>query len=168
MIPEAKEIWEFCLSNQITLTAEHLLGTLNTRADKSSRETKNASIEWILNKLMFQKLIQALEPEDVELFLFRLCHQIPKYKRWKPDSQAQMVDSFQINWTHLSVYPFPNFAFIKRVLVKAMRDKCILIIITLVWPSQLHYTQLFTMSIQAPILWQTQTKSNTHCVRIKH
>ena len=26
MIQEAKEIWEFCLTNQITLTAEYLLG----------------------------------------------------------------------------------------------------------------------------------------------
>ena len=31
MIQEAKEIWEFCLANQVTLTAEYLLGTLNTR-----------------------------------------------------------------------------------------------------------------------------------------
>ena len=37
MIQEAKDIWEFCLSNQIKLTAEYLLGTLNTRADRYSR-----------------------------------------------------------------------------------------------------------------------------------
>ena len=49
-----------------------------------------------------------------------------------------MVDAFQINWTHLNVYLFPNFALIKRVLTKAMREKCTLIIITPVWASQLH------------------------------
>ena len=37
MIQEAKDIWEFCLSNHITLTAEYLLGILNTRADRYSR-----------------------------------------------------------------------------------------------------------------------------------
>ena len=37
MIQEAKDIWEFCLSNQIKLIAEYLLGTLNTRADRYSR-----------------------------------------------------------------------------------------------------------------------------------
>ena len=41
-----------------------------------------------------------------------------------------MVDAFQINWTHPKVYTFLTFAFIKRVLAKAMRDKCTLIIIT--------------------------------------
>ena len=37
MIQEARKIWEFCLSNHITLTAEYLLGTLDTRADRYSR-----------------------------------------------------------------------------------------------------------------------------------
>ena len=33
MSQEAKEIWQFCLANQITVTAEYLPGTLKTRAD---------------------------------------------------------------------------------------------------------------------------------------
>ena len=41
IIQEAKEIWELFLANQITLTAEYLPGTLNTRANKASREMKN-------------------------------------------------------------------------------------------------------------------------------
>ena len=36
MIQEAKEIWEFYLANQITLTAKYLPGTLSTRKDKAS------------------------------------------------------------------------------------------------------------------------------------
>ena len=88
MIQEAKEIWEFCSANQITLTAEYLTGTLNTRADKASREMKNWSSEWILNKPIFQKMKQTLGPVDVDLFATRLCHQIPKYISWQPDPHA--------------------------------------------------------------------------------
>ena len=40
MIQEAKEIWEFGLANQTTLTAQYLSATLNTTADKASREIK--------------------------------------------------------------------------------------------------------------------------------
>ena len=94
MIQEAKEIWEFCLANQITLTAEYLAGT--------SREMKNSSSKWILNKLIFQKLIQALGP----MFAPRLCHEISKYISWQRDSQAWMVDEFQIHWIHLKAYAF--------------------------------------------------------------
>ena len=46
-IQKAREIWEFSLANQITLTAEYLLGTLNTRADKASGKMKNSSSKWI-------------------------------------------------------------------------------------------------------------------------
>ena len=123
LIQEAKEIWKFCLANQITLTAEYLPGTLNTSADKASREMKNSSSEWILNKPMLQKLIQAFGPLDVDLFAFSHA------------TRSQM-DVFQINWTYLKACPFPLFALIGRVLAKAMRGKCTLIIITPVWPSQ--------------------------------
>ena len=34
--------------------------TLNTTADKASREIKNLSSKWILNKPIFQKLIQTI------------------------------------------------------------------------------------------------------------
>ena len=34
MIKEAKKTWAFCLANQITLNAEYLPGTLNTRAER--------------------------------------------------------------------------------------------------------------------------------------
>ena len=123
MIQEAKETLEFCLANQITLIAEYLPGTLNTRADKVSSEMKSPSSEWILNKPIVQKLIQALGPVDVDLLASRLCHQIPKYISSEPDPYAWMVDAFQINWTHLKAYAFPLFALIGRVLAKAMRDK---------------------------------------------
>ena len=72
--------WEFCLAIQIIVTAEYLPGTLNTRADKVSREMKNLSSKWILNKPIIQK--NALRPVDEDLLASRLCYQIPKYIRW--------------------------------------------------------------------------------------
>ena len=74
MIQEEKEIWEFCLANQIRLTAEYLPGTLNTMAGKASREMKNSSSEWTLNKPIFQKLIPTLGPVDMDMLASRLCH----------------------------------------------------------------------------------------------
>ena len=50
--------------------------------------------EWILNKPIFKKLIQALGPVDMDLFASRLFHQIPKYVSWQPNPHAWMVDAF--------------------------------------------------------------------------
>ena len=44
-----KEIWEFGLANQITLTAQYLPATINTRADKASREMENSSSQYFRN-----------------------------------------------------------------------------------------------------------------------
>ena len=67
---------------------------------------------------------------DVDLFVSRFCHQIPKYMTWQPHPHACMIDPFQINWAHLKVYALQPFAIIGRVLAKAMTGKCTLIIIT--------------------------------------
>ena len=173
MIQEAKEIWEFCLANQVTLTAEYLLGTLNTRLKTLPEKWKIRQGK--LNKLIFQKLIHALGPVDVDLFASGLHHETTKCISWQPDPHLWMVDAFQIKWTHRKAYAFLAFAFIGRVLAKPMRDKRILIIITPVWRCQPCYTQLWGMSTQEPIFIapfpiyrQTETKTNTHCVRIKH
>ena len=115
------------------------------------QEMKNSSSEWILNKPIFQKLLQALGPVDVDLFESRLCHQIPRNISWQPDPHVFMVRAFQINWTHLKAYAFPRFALIGRALAKVMREEYTLIIITPVWPSQPCYTQLLRLSIQDPI-----------------
>ena len=37
------KVQEFFLANQITLTAKYLLGTLDTKTDKASKEMKNSS-----------------------------------------------------------------------------------------------------------------------------
>ena len=39
------KVQEFFLANQITLTAKYLLGTLDTKTDKASKEMKNSSSE---------------------------------------------------------------------------------------------------------------------------
>ena len=112
---------------------------------------KNSSSEWILKNPIYQKLIQALGPVDVDLFASRFYLQIPKLISWQPDPHAWVVDAFQINWIHLKACTFTPFAVIRRVLAKVMRDKRTLIIITSVWPPQPWYTQLLRMSIQDPI-----------------
>ena len=71
-----------------------------SRAGKVSRKMKNLSSEWILIESIFQKLIEALGPVDVDLFASRLGHQNLRYISWRPDPHAWMVDAFQINWTH--------------------------------------------------------------------
>ena len=46
------------LFSQLYDNVKYLLGNLYTKTDKASREMKNSSSKWILNKTSFRKLIQ--------------------------------------------------------------------------------------------------------------
>ena len=47
--------------------------------------------------LKFQRLLHALRPVDVDLFVSRLCQEIPRYLSQEPDLYAWMVDAFDVN-----------------------------------------------------------------------
>ena len=163
MIQEATEIWEFCLANQIPLTAEYLPGLKNTRKDKAA---KNLSSKWPLNKPMFQKLIQASGPVDMDLVASRLCHQIPMGHKLATRSTC-MDGGFISNKLDTCLPTFCSYK--ESVSQRNERLKCTFIIITS-W-----YIQSLRMSIQDlisfhhfEIFWWTQTRTNTHCVRLIH
>ena len=163
MIQEATEVWEFCLANQIPLTAEYLPGLKNTRKDKAS---KNLSSKWPLNKPMFQKLIQASGPVDMDLVASRLCHQIPMGHKLATRSTC-MDGGFISNKLDTCLPTFCSYK--ESVSQRNERLKCTFIIITS-W-----CIQSLRMSIQDlisfhhfEIFWWTQTRTNTHCVRLIH
>ena len=45
----AIQIWEFCYSHEIWLTASHIPGSQNVLADIASRQFVNHDLEWMLN-----------------------------------------------------------------------------------------------------------------------
>ena len=70
----ARELWMWCLQRDILLTAQHLPGVENVRADTESRVMRDRS-DSMLNPRVFQR-IQAHFPHlDVDLFATRLTYQ---------------------------------------------------------------------------------------------
>ena len=48
--------------------------------------------------------------EQICLFASRVCHQIPAYMVWRPESQSQATDAFQQSWSRTGLlYAFPPF-----------------------------------------------------------
>ena len=67
MIPLSKEIWNFAISKEITITAEYLPGKLNIRADWASRHFQDSS-EWLLSPKVFHKITQRWGTPEINLF----------------------------------------------------------------------------------------------------
>ena len=60
-------VWTWCMSRNVTLTAEHLPGHLNTIADQESWSVRDRC-DWMLNPSMFQRIREKLGPLEVDLF----------------------------------------------------------------------------------------------------
>jgi hypothetical protein len=57
----ARKIWEFCIHNDIWLTAAHLPGATNVDADHASRNFTSVDTEWMLNPTCLAEALQTLK-----------------------------------------------------------------------------------------------------------
>lgn len=150
-----RDLWNYCLSRQITATASHLPGSLNWEADQASRVYTDSS-NWKLERSVFQRINQTWGPVIMDLFADRTNAQIPTYMSWKPDPYSQGTDAFSINWRQGLHYAFPPFCLINKCLWKAQREMADLILITPTWQTQTWFPAALDMSVEEPILLTSQ------------
>ena len=101
----ARQMWDWCLFQQMTLSASHPSGLDNQVADQELRQVQT-SAEWKLQEKVFNKICAHLGPCTVDLFATRLNHRLDKYVSWRPDPGAMMTNAFHINWVGLERYAF--------------------------------------------------------------
>lgn len=92
----AKEIWEFCISYSIRLTAAHLPGSSNVDADYVSRNFTSVDTNWMLNTPVLTKALPTLFLLNY-LFASRLNKQFGKYYVFHPDPDAVATDVFSLS-----------------------------------------------------------------------
>jgi hypothetical protein len=91
------EIWPWCSSRKIFLTAQYIPGAENIAADHMSRHFSDSS-EWQLKHELFQRICHHFFTPDIDLFASRLnCH-LSKFVSWTFDPQASYTDAFTISW----------------------------------------------------------------------
>ena len=145
-------LWEWCLENQLIVSAQHLPGKLNIGADSESRVLTDSS-DWKLNSNLFQAILRTWGSLEIDLFASRLTFQLPRFASWKPHPRAIQTDAFTMNWQKIRGYAFPPFALIGRCLQQVMSQKVEqLILISPVWPAQPWYPLLLQLCIELPIL----------------
>jgi len=117
----AKDIWHFCLGQNISLETAFISGVENVKADCLSR--LNSNTELSLNDRSFNMIQATVGNIDVDLFASFKNNKCDKYVSWKPDRGAYNVNVFTLNWSTFSkAYAFPPFSLIGRVLQKASME----------------------------------------------
>ena len=112
----AVQLWEFCQTHNILLTAFHIPGVQNVSADRESRIFANPDAEWMLNPKCLKQALSILNYEpEIDLFATRLNAQFAKYCSLRLDPYASSIDAFSISWFDLKFYCFPPFSCILQV-----------------------------------------------------
>jgi hypothetical protein len=125
----AYELWDWCITQNIWVTAAHIPGVHNILADKHSRRFQDEH-EWKLNKSVFQQILHNYPELNVDLFASRLNHQLATYASWEPDPLCTYIDAFTIDWGKLK---------------KIQMDQATGILVAPLWPTQTWFTPLLQL-----------------------
>ena len=151
----SKQIWLWCFSRNIDLSAFHVSGKDNSDADFLSRidQAKN-STEWSLEKDVFQSLAINFEL-GIDLFASSKNAQLAKYVSWGPDPEAWANNAFSIDWSLIqcNIYIFPPFSLIDRILEKIQRERPSvgILLIAPFWPTQAWFPTLTRLTKLQPL-----------------
>ena len=117
----ALEIWDFCISRDLMISATHPPGVSNSRADKLSRMSVRDH-SYSLSQDAFDALCSSLSfPLKVDCFASRLNFKLPNFISRFFDPLSSWVNAFSVKWTD-HVFLFPPIPVIHRVLSKYASD----------------------------------------------
>jgi hypothetical protein len=140
----AREIWIWCLRNNIHLTAAHVRGAENIEADKQSRII-NDDLEWSLSSNVFRDIQEKYPKLSVDLFASRLNNKFTNYVSRRPDPEAMAIDAFTLTWSKSFYYIFPPFSLINKILQKLEEDHGEAVLVAPIWPTQTWWPSLLRM-----------------------
>ncbi|XP_028402107.1 uncharacterized protein LOC114525097 [Dendronephthya gigantea] len=145
----ALEIWNFCISQQIWITARHVPGVTNVEADFASGNFNNRT-EWTLEKRVFQMITKRFYTPQVDLFASRINHQLPRYVARYPDPGSMATDAFLQYWGQWTVFIYAPIVLLPRILQKLRQDQATGLVIAPTWPGQPWFPTLLELLVDFP------------------
>ena len=141
-----KDLWLWCMERNILIHAQHLLGVLNTTADRESRTWSDRS-EWKLSPAIFYRINLQLGPLSTDLFASRLSFQLTTFVSWKPDLSAIATDAFTLDWSTMQgkLFVNPPWNMIGRILSQVHQQSVQEL-------AQALYPTLLQMLVRVPLL----------------
>ena len=114
--------------------------------------------DWMLNLLVFQRVLDHFPFLEVDLFATRLTFQLPLFFSWRPDPLAEATDAFLQDWRDPKAFANPSWNFRGRVLSKVEGQEAEVVLIVPIWPSQPWYPRLLGHLMSLPPRTDTQAE----------
>lgn len=145
----AYKIFAIAEKEFLSISAVHIKGKLNTKADFLSRHTLHQS-EWCLNREVFTMITHLWGTPSIDLFASRRNRQVDTFCSLDPREGPWAVDALSIVWYWDLAYAFPPLPLIPRVLKKIKAEKARVIVIAPFWPKRAWFSMLWEMSLTDP------------------
>ena len=111
-----KDIWDWCIEQNIWLTMTRIPECENVETDKELRSFRRCT-ERCLKKTLFTNTCAKLSvTPNIDLFASRINCQITPYVCYRAQPAAFAFNAFHMSWQHHLFYAFPPFSLITRVL----------------------------------------------------
>jgi len=149
---ETMRLYDLVVPMGISLQAIHRPGVDNVLADYLSR-TRPDPTEWSLDQVTARKLFHMWGTPQIDAFAsHQNCH-LPVWFSRTHHPEAAACDALLQPWTGLSLYVFPPFPLLQKVLLKIREDRPeAVILITPTWPRRSWYHLLLQMACEVPLL----------------
>ncbi|CAJ0957403.1 unnamed protein product [Ranitomeya imitator] len=102
----ASDIMELAEGHLLSLSAVHIRGTDNFRADFLSRHTLHQG-EWMLNRKIFKMITAQWGIPQIDLFATRANRQVRMFASLNREDKPDILDALQVPWTFDLAYAFP-------------------------------------------------------------
>ena len=154
------KIFDVALKEDIMISICHLVGVLNTAADRVSRCQQKHHTEWcLLDNCMPIIKSHCKFQMNIDLFASHLNNKFKTYCSWSPDPFAFHVNCFNLNWSKFNAYAFPPFSLILRVTKKVEEDRVRNFrIIVPWWPQSTWFLSLVKQMSDMPLFLPKRTK----------
>ena len=137
---EAMEVYGFCRTNGIALTAQWVPREENTLADMYSRIRDEN--DWMLSRRWFRCLDERFGPHTVDCFASCKNNQIPRFfsRWWCPGCEA--ADAFTTSWAEENVWMVPPVHLILRAIKMVQYFKCHGTLVVPFWRSAVWWPEV--------------------------
>ncbi|CAJ0918162.1 unnamed protein product [Ranitomeya imitator] len=102
----ASDIMELAEGHLLSLSAVHIRGTDNFRADFLSRHTLHQR-EWMLSRKIFKAITARWGVPQIDLFATRANSQVKMFASLNREDKPDILDALQTPWTFDLAYAFP-------------------------------------------------------------
>tara|TARA_R110002050_G_scaffold135413_1_gene258053 strand:- start:1277 stop:3139 length:1863 start_codon:yes stop_codon:yes gene_type:complete len=130
----AEELWSLILSLGSVISARHISGVKNVRADALSRMSDR--YDHRIHQSFFDEAISSKWAVTVDAFASNSSRKLPRFWSRRPAPGAERVDAFNVPWTGELLFLFPPEKLIPLCLNKLIREEAEAVLIA---PSNIFF-----------------------------